>query len=567
MNQKIQSLTDMGFSPDQAKEALTMTNNDVEKAIGFLLGEVSEPNYASISKDDVPDIEELKHKQVTIYKSPSQSQEFGPVNQGNHGNDSYEQDTYHQENVPPSLPSRDRVSEYDDNWSRPISSQVSISEQSDSDSELALPPLKPRTEDEPIVILLPDSERFSNWIPILIQGLCQIDEVKYKLQRPLKSELGSKVKQIVDEMDNLNHNYTLNDILLANEDMLDYDEFISKIYEVINELYEDEYDDKFFQRLTKSKVQSLNDVENGDETEHGLELFQIDSDSKYSSLYHTFNEMFWGKNLETLGDIQFTKTADIITILYLGDYGDYNDKPIMLTDIFYPDYYSDKQTPKIIEKHEKFKQLDSYKKELANKSMKLTVFQGKKINNFMEQSKAFIQDDKILEALNNVSEKVAEGKSRINLELSELIKTQSETNVKNSKSYDFEGLSPYKLISVIINEFEYFHYLKKSDQWVHVNISKNLNIDQEFIPFEEVNSIVHQMSSQHTISPCLVYCKLEKLKESYSPTVEDKTAEANWELNEENNPKSDNDSSDGPPSADMEGVEATQEKNNLIDLS
>lgn len=548
MDQKIQSLTDMGFSPDQAKEALTMTNNDVEKAIGFLLGEVSEPNYAVISnKDDVPDLEELKHKQVTIYKSPSESQEP-------------------KETSPPMLPSRDRPTEYEEtNWnSRPVSSQVSISEQSDSGSEeLALPPLKPRNKDEPLVILLSDTGRFSNWVPIIIQALCEIDEVKYKLQRPLKSHLGSKIKHIVDEMDNLNHNYTLNDILLENEDMLDYDEFISKIYEFINDLYEDEYEDKFFQKLTKSKVQSLNDVGNGDETEHGLELFQIDSDSKYSSLYQTFNEMFWGKNLETLGDIQFTNTADVLTIIYLGEYGEFNDRPIVLSDIFYPDYYSDKQLPKIIEKHEKFKQLDSYKKELANKSMKLTVFQGKKINNFLEQSKSFIQDDDILLTLNNVSEKIAEEKSKINLELSELIKTLSETNVKNNKSYDFEGLPPYKLLSVIINEFEYFHYLKKTDQWVHVIISRNLDIQQEFITFEDVSSIIYEMSSQKTISPCLVYCKLEKLKETLEAPIsndqEPKESQDEQKEQEQKDPASKEQAPD-------EAMEDIQTENNLIDI-
>ena len=35
---KIKELTDMGFSEEQAKEALKENNEDVEKAINFLVG-------------------------------------------------------------------------------------------------------------------------------------------------------------------------------------------------------------------------------------------------------------------------------------------------------------------------------------------------------------------------------------------------------------------------------------------------------------------------------------------------------------------------------------------------
>lgn len=493
--ENLNRLVDMGFSHELAQNALRMADNDAEKAIGYLLNDLVEIT----NKADVPDINDLKPHASA---APVPDYFEGGGNRMSF-NEAHYEDKLHIE---------------------------LLSDESDNETliSLPLPELRPRDDELPVVVLNKRVNKFENWFPPIIQTLCQIDEFKQKLARVKPKQEQEEVKeeqeedtnicniksisQMVKDIETNGNNYVVNELNLAAENILLVEELIPKIYEFIGTAYEKVFNDKFFHDLVASNVQSIQDSSSQD-----LTIIEIDTDYRFPSIYDTLNELFWGKSLENLNNIVFNRIGDVLTLHYIGDEEEYFNIPLDLQDIIYPDIYSKKMLPTLMEKTEQFTRLNESKVRLSNQIMHLLIFQGKKINSFLNQTKNFIQDENVHNKLENLTGKLADDRAKLNEDIASLIKQIDHCNIKNPNNLIDETLTAYKLIGVIVNDANYFYYVKRLNNWVHVAISSDLEFDQEILAFEEVKEIISQLSGSRLLPVTLMYCSSEKLAEEVNP--------------------------------------------------
>ncbi|EGV66449.1 hypothetical protein PSN45_002951 [Yamadazyma tenuis] len=471
----ISRLTDMGFTEEQSRRALTLANNDVEKAIGFLVGESVEIS----NKEEVPDFTLLMSNQQNSFDSEVPA---------------YEYSTSH------------IIAVSDDEG---YEGAIDNSDSTTPDITLQLPKPKPREDGVPPVIVSPNPSRYDLVASAILTALLQIDEVKAKLKLPSESSFLTKLKGLIDEVETGENDYVVSNLAFPEDDSNTIEEFIPNIYDAITEEYEEEFNDDSLKVLVKSTVQTSED-----EASQDISVIEIETDTRYSDIYDSLNELFWGKDLENLDNITFANIGSVLTFCYNGEDMAYYKTPMKLRDTIYPQVYSKELVPKLMEMNNKFTQLNHSKTELSNQLMKLSIFQGKRISAFLSQSQDFLQDSSAKAKLSSLHEKLNEEKLKLNKEMTDLLRSVDSYYIKNPANVT-EGLKPYKAIFVGLNESEYFYFNKATDCWVSVSIGNNLDFAQEFTDFETVKTIILERSRQRTIPFYIIYCEEDKLYQKY----------------------------------------------------
>lgn len=526
MGENLNRLIDMGFSHEQAQNALRMANNDAEKAIGYLLNDLVEIS----NREEVPDLNALRQPSTNMsdYDAPPYEP---PRHQSPFNDEAHYEDRMHIE-----------VLSDDGDMDQDVSDVG-------SELELPLPEVSVRDPDQPLVILNKRFNKYENWFPPLVQTLCQIDEFKYKLQTVSESSPLAGLKGLIQELHSSKNNYIVNLLNLPPERVPLVEELIPKIYQFIGSAYKQEHEDDFIHNLVASNVQSVQD-----ESSQDLTIIEVDVDYRFSSIYDTLNELFWGKSLENLNNIIFNSVGPILTLHYIGDQDEYYQQPLHLEEVIYPDIYSKKMISTLLKKTEQFNSLNQEKVRLSNQIMHLLIFQGKKINTILNQTKEFIKDEGVTGKLENLTTQLADERVKLNEEISNTIKEIDQNNIKNPQNLMDESMTPYRLLAVIIDEFNYFYYWKQALKWVHVVINSELEFRQQLYTFPEVKDLVSQISGSTLIPATLIYCDEHKLEEKLNPDqfeivpLPQKPPAEGSEDNVSTNTKTANDKSD--PSAD-----------------
>lgn len=494
-------LKEMGFTSEQSQQALKLANGDLERAIDYLSSESIQDLVEITNKEDIPDFG--NDKSVISYEVPMlpiRSPQLPIVSSTEHRVLKTDMDI-----------SSDSLLIHGD---IDMDSDDSASEINQI-TQVEYPINTPRDPGDPVAVLIKLIDDPANWIPPIVQAFIQIDEVKLKLLRQATTTFSSKLKTLIDNLDG-DLSYTFADLDLGLDLDDDDDDSDSIVKKIINKLaYEqiENHNDEFFQDLVESEVES-NPQNNEQSIKQMVECFEIDSDVRFKNIYDSFNQMFWGRNLEELGDIQINSIGDILTIYYIADNDPYYKNPIEIKNTFFPEIYSQSLVSSLQEKTNMFKVLNENKIKMTTELMNLLIFQGKKIKGFLQQVTEFIKDDIIENDLSRIDEKLNKEKARLNQEISDTIKQMEAYNIKNTQ-YLTEGLTPYKLILVLISPTDYYYYLKNVNKWVHVTIKPNMTFRQDYVEFEVISATIYAYSSETIMPLYLIYCKESKLTEDF----------------------------------------------------
>lgn len=501
----------MGFTHEQALDALHKCKNDVEQAISYLLGEgLVEIN----NKSEIPDLvsltgsvpKEIEYLPPVAPPAPTVSTQTA------------ESTTSQNRPVPPPPPSRELqnhsmtvASDSDnDDTSESDDDMIVYANESNSDLPKRLPEVQPRVPEIPAAILSPNTTASSNLASAMIASLLQIDEFKTILQS-LNSDSIKKLNELLQTI-NGEDNYVVNDLEIPGDDggYAGIEDYVPMVCETLVKEFE-------LANLDNQKLRDFftSSVGEGDDSQD-LFAIEIDSDTRDSDFTKTLNELIWGKNFENFGTLAFDRIGSVLSFCYVGDDLTYRLIPTHLADRIYPHIYSREVLPELVEMNNKFDHLNESKIKLTTNLMNLLLFQGKKIKPFLSQTVDFIDDEKVKGKLSGLSEKLDQERVKINDEISEVLRNVRDYDVRDSKNLKHE-LQPYKLIFVGFSEFEYFYYQKSADNWVYVNIQSDYNFSQDIVEFDLVKQVVLQRTNSRIIPLLLLYCDETKI------TINDET--------------------------------------------
>ena len=476
--ENIDRLVDMGFTHEQSVKALQMNHNDVEKAISYLFDDQAEP------QSNAPD----------YYNGDSNHLE-NKISETSIG------DSYSDQNQSSMSLSKSQDEKESHVTFNPSLGDKNMELDSSESEEFEFPPLENRSSEEPLVVLNKQFNKYENWVVPLILALIQIDGFKSRFDKPSDNDFLQSIHDLIQKYDGFDGNYCVNDFQVNFDDIDVVEELIPKIYEFISTNYEQEFEDKYVENAIKSKVESIDD-----ESEQDIVILEVDTDNRYSNTHDSLNELFWGHNLENFNNLNFNRVGDIFTVYYMGDNSFSYNSRIDLQDIIYPELYSHDMLPKLNECLVKFNELNERKVKLTNELMKLLIFEGKKITPFLQQSLNHIQDEKAKAELSNLDSKLRDSKQNINDEIKSIIKQIDENSIKNYKNF-LPLLTPYKLISLIINDCDYYYWNKQLKKWIHVKIFNDLNFDQRVLDFDQVHDEISERTSSRCLPFSLIYCK------------------------------------------------------------
>ncbi|CCE78892.1 Piso0_000926 [Millerozyma farinosa CBS 7064] len=514
-NDNITKLVEMGFSRPQAEKALQITNNDVEEAIAYLFEEPIEVSG--------PDSNEKQQDTVTV-SNPQDIPRFD-VSSGNldgnkkeresgtsSGSSSspdeyemwYENNTLeHQRNnfaaflnekrsgnYPAIIP---QTSCYLENYYIPILTALSCVEKF---QETCLKPLKHNaqiewnTEDKSYKIVFKDAEQipdvsnytFCAYLQIYLGFLNGLSEGAYISADGLIKNVPSNVREVLqDGIDGV-------------------DEFVPKLYECFCSTISSVHGEStIVNDLFKSSVESAND-------EVINNIFTIDVDSEYyaRTIYDSFNELFWGADLEMLGNVRLIKGAEILTVLFASEEETYNSTSFVLDEVFHPEIYSSKYADLLIEMNRAKEGLHLERGEITKEIMRMNSFDGKRIKGLLDSTISYLggqgRDTKDLE---DISESIAESRERLTEKLTAVNEQYASLDVCSVdnvlqfiKNSDMDPPSAYLLIGVVMSDTD-FYYRSRSGSWVHQKGSYSARNDLVSMCVEEIdfNSVQQHLSS------------------------------------------------------------------------
>ncbi|CAH2351616.1 hypothetical protein CLIB1423_04S02080 [[Candida] railenensis] len=302
-----------------------------------------------------------------------------------------------------------------------------------------------------------------------------------------------------------------------NEEFFDtelIEEIIPKIYESLNtcilEVLSEESqisNDELIKRNLESLFKSIVYSES-EEQMNNIYHIDIESNHNNKNIYHSFNELIWGNEMEQLGQIYFTKLSDFITISKINElhYNHRNSSSsFQVLEEFYPQIYTKQYKDLIISLNKSKESMFQRKLVLVKQLNKLTFFEGKKLNGILNGTiQVFSDDDRVSTELRAIVDEIELEKTKINEELETLSKSYSTsdiTNVENILSAinesEGEELEPYILSGVIQSQNEYCFRKQGSDEWVYVKFlrrkSKDLIEDIECVSFESFEKLMERL--------------------------------------------------------------------------
>ncbi|QBM89215.1 UBA/TS-N domain-containing protein [Metschnikowia aff. pulcherrima] len=504
---QIEMLQEMGFLRQQASEALTVSGNDLNKAIAFLFGE--DDGSSGAGTQQLPyDVEQgVNHILDSVnIQNPHDIPNFvglyastTPLEEVRH----YER-PISDDSVAPSSDSLVNMHEsMKENMVDYPSVNLAPSSSSDSLEDAILNsllneeeyPENIKTDLTNVPMILSKTRDVRCWVPLLMilahSSAFAVPILELKSELPFVQE----VQKIVYFMHKFNESkrwYVDTDQLAT---------FLGKqgprgsyheeemVLGMIDYLMSQE---PALRPIFESMVQSLDE-----EIDKDLTVLEIDADSRGTTLYDTLNELFWQKDFEFLGKIKYSSVAPIVTYQLVAD-SDTVCVPFLLQETIYPEIYSDKAEARVRDEIHSIKRAQMDYHTLNRKLMDFNFFEGKKIDGILSQTAAALHQtnpgasDDILglaEQLKTCRLSEIQNQDRAKINASPERLTLFENIIA-----DLPNLRPYKLIGVIFSESRYF--VRASDTWI--DMDAGVTVD-----FANVRSTVENCAGPHLIT--LIY--------------------------------------------------------------
>lgn len=387
MDSHIQTLVEMGFSRDQAEDALKSSGNDLTKAIAYLFGEVDDKgagtqaspyevesapidSYDSISISNPQDLPEfLGHYASSDAIEPPSL----PDRYSSRENDSYDNYAFNEDDV-----EMNDASENDIGANIDASENVAVAEIEHIDYGPNI-----RTDGHLFPVVVGGSRKYRFWVSlvaILAQFTPFADQL---LSHDAASPFVAELQRIV---------YFIRNFRRSSRWYISADSLVSQLVasgggdeytdeEAILNAYEHMMQQ---QSLLREVLESLVESVEEDITKE-LTVLEIDSDTRRNNLYHTLNELFWQKGFVKFGQIKYTRVAPLVTYQLIGESTNYS-MPFELQETVYPEIYSARAEEaverEVAQMHEAERSLQTVTRNLLD----LNFFEGKRILSLLRQA-------------------------------------------------------------------------------------------------------------------------------------------------------------------------------------
>lgn len=517
----------MGFTHDQAADALKNCGNDLTKAIAYLFGEVEEPKgtgtQASPYIVDTMPVDSYDSVQVS---NPQDLPDFlGQYTSSEAMEAATMADRYPSVGYDYSTHEEARIE-------RPASSQSSgssmdIAAEIEDNTE---PDYGPNVKTEghlfpKVVISKPNLQYWVALVNMLARFAPFADPVLAEENpTPFIAELQRLVYYIRNFRDSSRWYISADELAAAlpsdyNDEDYFGDEVILGAFEQIKSELE------LLSPVFESFVESVEEQLCKD-----LMVLEIDADVRRSNLYHTLNVLFWEKNFVKFGQIKYKEVAPLVTYQLIGDSTSYS-VPFELQETIYPEVYSDKALLAVENEVKKMREAETSLQQVSRNLMDLNVFEGKRITSLLRQS---------TQALDRASKEVPEicdarddlAQLTHGLDLARTTELGQQTEIRRQAAGEELGkyekiagecnLQPYQLLGVILSEAHYY---------VRLDFDSYLRMDEQIVvDFEDVASIVEQMTRRDNHLVTLMYGVKEGLPAEFEDSEEESMEEEEEKL-------------------------------------
>ena len=545
----IKKLTEMGFSEEQAVKALNITKNDVESAIAYLFEdpiEIDTPNANEqlvqyndsvnvLNPNDIPDLS-LYLRSAQEYGSVSENIQYDEEERTREHDEDIDFEHYEYFEKPVDICIFDNVS----NMQKEDGPPVILNRRCGFLENYYIPIITIVSQLAKVKSIFLKSLGFevhydSNWAlgkPQSINIPSDLEELKessFKFLIELQKVIGfldGQSKRSFISGDNLIVNLP-NDMKkrLVNNRIETVDELLPKLYESLQNNYDAMFGhEDIVDKLFKSSVESVNE-----ELINNIFTFDVDAEYRHKSLYDSFNELFWGTDLEMLGNVRLIDTSKILTIQLVGDEDSYVDTNFQVEEIFYPELYSSEYYPIISEMNDKRNEIIKQRMKISNEIMQLNSFEGKKVRGFLETTIEYLKGQgSDTNDLHQLSESIGDQKIKLTEDLDGLNELYTKLDVRNYKNVlekirNQNGKLPteYALIGIVLSDSEYYYKYKGTSTWYYqkgVYSSNNIVVDYEVdeLDFEAIQQDVLQYTAVGTKPMLLIYASVDILNDSFS---------------------------------------------------
>lgn len=445
MDSHIQTLVEMGFSRDQAEDALKSSGNDLTKAIAYLFGEVDDKgagtqaspyvvesapidSYDSISISNPQDLPDFlgQYASSEAIEAPSL-----PDRYSSRENDVYENYPFIEEDV-----EMNDASENDIGAQIDSTDNVAVAEMENIDYGPNV-----RTSGHLFPVVVGGSRKYRFWVS-LVAILAQFTPFAERLlSDDASSPFVAELQRIV---------YFIRNFRRSSRWYISADSLVTQL---LASGGGDEYTDEeailnayehmmLQQSLLREVLESLVESVEEDITKE-LTVLEIDSDTRRNNLYHTLNELFWQKGFVKFGQIKYTRVAPLVTYQLIGESTSYS-MPFELQETVYPEIYSARAENavgrEVVQMHEAERSLQTVTRNLLD----LNFFEGKRILSLLRQAEGALGGSG---AENGKGEEEGSGervedkrteehKSTDNKGIDEEKKIDEETRIEDEKSND-----------------------------------------------------------------------------------------------------------------------------------
>ncbi|EEQ39496.1 UBA/TS-N domain family protein [Clavispora lusitaniae] len=486
---QVQMLQEMGFSNEQAITALRATGHDLTRAIAYLFGEEESKDLApptnaiDTSREDTVNISNPQELPDFLSQNVSgEASEIMPMGDSYHDEYStrYEEDVQAMESG--SLPDKEN--------------KVVYSSDDSSLEDMPFNGLGPNIKQEGHLfpIIVSSSSRYKIWVALLMILVKYPPFVEAVLSENNSTGFLRELQRIVYFVQNFHRSkryYISADELFEtlsdeSEDYTDEDAVLN-IYEQLIQYHEG------LATVLRSWVESLEE-----EVTKDISVLEIYSDARRPTLYHNLNELFWQESFSKLGVVKYKSVAPIVTYQLVGDDQGYAT-PFEMDEYVYPEIYSDIALEEVKKDVEAMKQAKSDITKSRQRTMNLTLFEGKRIESLLNQTAS------VLEPHDEASSK----------DLRSVIKDLSDLRIKEagieqklqqvSSGYELghfdnviksvPDMRRYSLLGVIA---EGKYYMRVEDTWVQME-------DGIFVDFEDIQADVNNLTRNASNSVTLIY--------------------------------------------------------------
>lgn len=532
----ISSIVSMGFSAEEAQKALEQSNNDVEIAIAFLLGDHAEPPPepapATVDQSHPPPPPPLPQRyhydDLVPIANPEDIPSFPPREidvRSIIDNEDYFPKTLSLPLLTVVIPTTTGLL---DNYLLPflqIMTQLDRFQQAIMGAPGGTPEYTPRWFNSPLTIT--PTETYDKQLQVAAAKFVTALQLVLAVCAPTSTAERAFITNKV-LVTNFPPDFRRDLSLIEEAD----DCYLKFVVSLNNNIQHLTGKPSTIDHLFLSVVESVTDNQT-----NLLGLFSVEGDCRRGNLYDLVAQLFWSEP-DTVGSIRLSQCAPVMGF-QLGE-ANAGAEPFSIDEYFYPEIYSKKCADRVKALHDKLRQLKQHRTSLEAPIMDVTVFGGQSIVGMLDQTNAFLQEEygddgeykQPLDELSQLRDNVATRKNMLLQQVEEVTNQLKDLNYYHRdvllKSVEDLDLQRYLLIGVVFSDSEYFYrqksLLEANENWVHINVLSTLSgrvidYDIDTMDFDAMRTYVLERTRDPYVLMWLYYANEDVYQEKASVAV------------------------------------------------